>query len=29
VIARGGWIALLPPGHLPADTHLALTLRHR
>lgn len=29
VLGRGGWIALLPAGQLPADTHLALTLRHR
>lgn len=29
VLARGGWIALLPPGALPAGTHLALTLRNR
>ena len=29
VLARGGWIALLPTGALPAGTHLALTLRNR
>ena len=29
VLGRGGWIALLPPGHLPEGTHLALTLRRR
>ena len=29
VLRRGGWIALLPADQLPADTHLALTLRHR
>ncbi|GFM19671.1 uncharacterized protein PO1_contig-053-11 [Mycobacterium sp. PO1] len=29
VLSRGGWIALLPPGHLPEGTHLALTLRLR
>lgn len=29
VLSRGGWIALLSPGQLPAGTHLALTLRHR
>jgi hypothetical protein len=27
VLSRGGWIALLPPGALPNDTHLAMTLR--
>jgi len=29
VLSRGGWIALLPSGHLPEGTHLALTLRRR
>ncbi len=29
ILARGGWIALLPTGALPAGTHLALTLRNR
>lgn len=29
VLSRGGWIALLTPGQLPAGTHLALTLRRR
>ncbi|HYO03557.1 MAG TPA: hypothetical protein VET27_17470 [Mycobacterium sp.] len=29
VLGRGGWIALLSPGQLPADTRLALTLRQR
>ncbi|HWO59131.1 MAG TPA: hypothetical protein VNO31_03695 [Umezawaea sp.] len=29
VLSRGGWIALLQPGELPAGTHLALTLRRR
>ena len=29
VIARGGWVALLPDGSLPADVGVALTLRRR
>lgn len=29
VLSRGGWIALLEPGRLPAGGHLALTLRPR
>lgn len=28
VLSRGGWIALVKPGELPDDTHLALTLRN-
>lgn len=29
VLSRGGWVALVPPGELPNDTHLAMTLRRR
>lgn len=29
VLSRGGWIALVAPGELPDNTHLALTLRSR
>lgn len=29
VLSRGGWVALVGPGRLPDDTHLALTLRSR
>lgn len=29
VLSRGGWIALVAPGELPDNTHLALTLRTR